>query len=191
MTILAICGPIGSDFKTTSEQIFSLLDTENTLLIDSTALLDEHSLLSLITDPLGDVIIFGADLFLAENLRAKLDIIVFLELDPDLCLSNYLTLLNADSDNLGSLLDYYFSTIQPLNEKLRESAKFATLIRPQLKLNDKIIELVVNKAEKKLNNVTTYLSDSQIKAMFWKPVAHQLNPVIEAINETTQEIKIS
>ncbi len=167
MTILAVCGPIGSDFKAFSEQCYSLLKKENTVLIDSSAYKSSDLLLSAIKNTQGDIIIFGADIFLDEQLRSTFDIKVFLELDSDLCLSRYLKSFAANELILEEELNYYFTQIQPLNEKVRLSAKYAALRRPQASSNDKLIDLLINEDDKTLKKHQV-LSDS-LRDMFWKP----------------------
>ncbi|PWY54088.1 uridine kinase [Legionella qingyii] len=167
MTILAVCGPIGSDFKAFSEQCHSLLNTENTLLIDSSTYKSIDLLLSAIKSAPGDIIIFGADIFLDGKLRSNFDIKVFLELDSDLCLSNYLKSFDKNECNLEEQLNYYLTQIKPLNEQVRLSAKYAALRRPQASPNDKLIELLINEDDKTINKHQILSASS--KDMFWKP----------------------
>ncbi|MCW8409283.1 uridine kinase [Legionella sp. PATHC035] len=169
MTILAFCGPIGSDFKGLSERCYSLLNQETTVLIDSSRFNSLELLLSAIENAPRDVIVFGPDIFLEEKLRAKFDIKVFVEMDSDLCLSNYLKTFKSCAEDLDQHLKDYFSLIQPLNEKIRLSAKFANLRRPQASSNDKLIDLLVDEKGKTLKKHQI----SQPRDMFWKPASQQ------------------
>lgn len=171
MTVLAVCGPIGSGFKALSEQCYSLLNKKSTLLIDSSAYNSSELLLSAINDASGDVIVFGADIFLDEKLRSRFDIKVFIELDSDLCLANHLK--SANAHNLEEQLNYYLSQIKPLNEKIRLSAKFANLRRPQESANDKLISLLIDEAGKSLSTCPA-TSTTLPRDMFWKSASqHQ------------------
>ncbi|MCW8397241.1 uridine kinase [Legionella sp. PATHC038] len=170
MTILAVCGPIGSDFKGLSERCYSLLNQETTVLIDSSSFDSIELLLAAVENAPHDVIVFGPDIFLEEKLRAKFDIKVFVEMDSDLCLSNYLKTFKSCALNLEQHLNDYFSLIQPLNEKIRLSAKFANLRRPQASSDDKLIDLLVDEKAKTLNKHQIALP----RDMFWKPASlHQ------------------
>lgn len=180
MTVLAFCGPIGSDLKAISEQCFSLLNKECTL-IDSSTYTSIDSLLSVLEKTNGDVIVFGPDIFLDEKLRSKFDIKVFLELDSDLCLSRHLRLVQANELNAKEHIDYYFSRIQPLNDKIRVSAKFADLRRPQASSNEKLIDLFIDRKGKDGEEITlkkTLNSNAFLsKDMFWNSAHHQQSPI--------------
>ncbi|AWN73159.1 TPA: uridine kinase [Legionella anisa] len=171
MTILAVCGPVGSDYKAFSEQCYSLLNEERTMLIDSSTYDSIDSLLSAIESAShGDVIVFGPDIFLDEQLRDKFDVKVFLELDSDLCLSNYIkSSLLSDTFDLEKILKNYESQIKPLNEKIRVSSKFAALRRPQASANDVLIDLLINAEERTLKKPTP--SDSLSRDRFWQPAS--------------------
>lgn len=171
MTILAVCGPIGSDYKAFSEQCYSLLNKERTTLIDGSAYNSIDSLLSAIESAQDDIIVFGPDIFLDEQLRDKFDVKVFLELDSDLCLSNYIKLsATSDTFNLEKQLENYLNQIKPLNEKIRASSRFAALRRPQASSNDVLIDLLINAEEKTLKECQTPL-DSLPRVMFWQPAS--------------------
>ncbi|HHF7374097.1 uridine kinase [Legionella bozemanae] len=187
MTILAICGPIGSDYKAFSEQCYSLLNKKCTTLIDSSAYNSIDSLLSAIESAQGDVIVFGADIFLDEQLRDKFDVKVFLELDSDLCLSNYIkSFASSDTFDLEKQLKNYESQIKPLNEKIRVSSKCAALRRPQASANDVLIDLLINAEAQTLKQCQTP-STSLPRDMFWQPaslsVVKQTNDKVETPNQ--------
>ncbi|QMT59401.1 uridine kinase [Legionella sp. PC997] len=165
MTILAVCGPIGSDFKTFSQECYSLLNKDKTLLIDSSDFKSSNSLLAAIENVKGDIIIFGADIFLDEQLRSKLDIKVFLELDADLCLSNYLKSIDTNTKNVEEHIEFYSTQIKPLNEKIRLSAKYAALRRPQESSNHILINLLINEDDKTLKKSGL---PAVTRDMFWK-----------------------
>ncbi|HHT0594679.1 TPA: uridine kinase [Legionella anisa] len=168
MTILAVCGPVGSDYKAFSEQCYSLLNKNRTTLIDSSAYNSIDSLLSAIENAQGDVIVFGADIFLNEKLRNKFDVKVFLELDSDLCLSNYIkSSTSSNTFDLKKQLQNYESQIKPLNEEIKISSKYAALRRPQASANDVLIDLLINAEERTLKKPTP--SDSLSRDRFWKP----------------------
>lgn len=179
MTILAVCGPIGSDYKRLGEQCYARLDTETTALIDGSTFESIDSLLRVLEEAKGDVIVFGSNLFLHEKLRSAFDVKVFVELDADLCLSNYLK--SADKSlNLEQRLSYYLNHIKPLNETINISAKFADLRRPQAGLNDRIIDLLVNEEQ--------FLSKPKRRNMFWES-APQMQSRDE--NEKTDTVELS
>ncbi|WP_131778621.1 uridine kinase [Legionella bozemanae] len=187
MTILAVCGPIGSDYKAFSEQCYSLLNEKSTTLIDSSAYNSIDSLLSAIESAHGDVIVFGADIFLDEQLRDKFDVKVFLELDSDLCLSNYIkSSASSDTFDLEKQLKNYESQIKPLNEKIRVSSKCAALRRPQASANDVLIDLLINAEAQTLKQCQTP-STSLPRDMFWQPaslsVVEQTNDKVETPNQ--------
>lgn len=193
MTILAICGPIGSDFREFSEQCYkalaeasvedALLENEGAiglknklLLIDRSSYDSTESLLSAIKkltapslqdvveqEPC-DIIIFGADIFLDATLREQCDVKVFLELDADLCLSKFLKQSAANNANVAELSNQYFKEIQPLNEKIRLSARYADLRRPQASefpLDDDLLSPL----ERKNTQLIDLLIDSQRVAL--------------------------
>ncbi|WP_237761350.1 uridine kinase [Legionella cherrii] len=139
------------------------------MLIDSSSFDSMELLLAAVENAQRDVIVFGPDIFLEEKLRAKFDIKVFVEMDSDLCLSNYLKTFKSCAENLEQHLNDYFSLIQPLNEKIRFSAKFANLRRPQASSNDKLIDLLVDEKSKTLNKYQISLP----RDMFWKPASQQ------------------
>ncbi|MGL5743501.1 MAG: uridine kinase [Legionella sp.] len=173
MTILAVCGPIGSDFKAFSEQCYSYLNEKNTMLIDSTAHQSINSLLAALESAPGDVIVFGPDIFLDEKVREQFDIKVFLELDADLCLSNH---LKEDLSNFNQQIDDYLTNIQPLNELIRRYAQFADVRRPQKpndelqKTNEHLIGLLINKEKQSLMRINTP-TQSLPRDSFWKPAS--------------------
>lgn len=83
MTILAVCGPVGSDYKAFSEQCYSLLNEERTMLIDSSTYDSIDSLLSAIESAShGDVIVFGPDIFWMNNYAINLMLRYFLSWIP-------------------------------------------------------------------------------------------------------------
>ncbi|WP_082650336.1 uridine kinase [Legionella parisiensis] len=187
MTILAVCGPVGSDYKAFSEQCYSLLNKKNTTLIDSSAYNSIHSLLSAIESEQGDVIVFGPDIFLDKKLRDEFDVKVFLELDSDLCLSNYLkSSISSDTFDLVKQLENYENQIKPLNEKIRVSSTFAALRRPQTSANDVLIDLLIDKEEQTLKQYKTP-SAFLPRDMFWQPaslsVLKQTNDKVETRNQ--------
>ncbi|WP_454780371.1 uridine kinase [Legionella sp. WA2022007384] len=186
MTILAVCGPIGSDFKAFSEQCYSLLNKEKTQLIDSSAYESLDLLLSAIDNAQGDIIIFGADIFLNEQLRSKLDIKVFLELDADLCLSNYLRSFDAN-ELLEERLDYYLTEIKPLNEKVRLSSKYAAMRRPQASSNEKLIDLLIDEDNKTLKKLQVV---SVSRDMFWKLETQQTDSHLSAAPTNMSQVYI-
>ncbi|MCE0721794.1 MULTISPECIES: uridine kinase [Legionella] len=172
MTILAVCGPIGSDYKAFSERCYSLLNKKYATLIDSSAYNSIDLLLSAIESAQGDIIIFGPDIFLNEKLRNKFNVRVFLELDSDLCLSNYIKIKSSalnDTFDLEEVLKNYESQIKPLNEKIRESSKFAALRRPQASANDVLIDLLINAEAQTLKTLAP--SDSPSRERFFKPAS--------------------
>ncbi|STY31220.1 uridine/cytidine kinase [Legionella wadsworthii] len=175
MTILAVCGPIGSDLEEFSGQCYSLLNKENTLLIHSADYNSMSSLLFAIQNARGDVIVYGPDIFLDDKLRAQFDIKVFLELDSDLCLGKFLISSLANKSNVEKYQEYYFNKIQPLNEKIRESAQHADLRRPQGRPSDKLIDLLVDKEEGTLKRCPL-LSSSLSRNVFWKSVSQSQQP---------------
>ncbi len=185
MTILAVCGPIGSDFKEFSEQCHSLLNKERTLLIDCSAYDSTASLLMTIEkllslrEPECDIIIFGTDIFLDANLRAKFDIKVFLELDSELSLISHLKTSAINEVNIDELLTCYEKKIKPLNEEIWLSARHADLRRPQPSvnnklpdLNDKLINLLIDKKNGTLIPISAP-SGSFSRGTLWQSPASQ------------------
>ncbi|MCL9684899.1 uridine kinase [Legionella maioricensis] len=171
MTVLAFCGPIGSDLKAISEQCFSLLTKECTLLDSS-----EHTsgaLLFAIESAPGDVIVFGPEIFLDEKLRLKCDIKVFLELDADLCLSKHLRLVQANKLNVNEHIEYYLNNIQPLNDEIRVSAQFADLRRPQASSNEALVGLLINAQEKTISELKKNCNEFLPRDVFWNSANHQ------------------
>ncbi|WP_147286493.1 uridine kinase [Legionella steigerwaltii] len=188
MTILAVCGPIGSDFKGLSEQCYSLLNKEKTLLINSSAYNSSELLLSAIENARCDVIVFGPDIFLDEKLRSKFDVKVFVELDSDLCLANYLKSFASNAPSLEERLNSYFSEVQPLNEKIRSSAKFANLRRPQASSNDKLIELLIDGKGQTLKKSQTD-SGSLPRDMFWKSESQPQQTGLDSQDTSVEYLK--
>ncbi len=172
MTILAVCGPIGSDFKEFSEQCYSLVNEERTLLIDRSSYDSTESLFSAIEKEKSDIIIFGTDIFLDATLRARFDIKVFLELDAELSLISHLRTSAANDDNVGERLKYYQEVIKPLNEEIRLSSRHADLRRPQASENATLIGLLINEKEKTLMKCPAP-SFSQSKEVLWASAHRQ------------------
>ncbi|CEG55718.1 nucleoside/nucleotide kinase family protein [Legionella fallonii] len=171
MTILAICGPIGSDFKAFSERCYSLLKAKSAILIDSSTHDSIESLIKSIDGEQDDIIVYGAKILLDVRLREKFDIMVFLETDDDLCFSSYLKSSKTDELNFEERSKYYFSEIKPDNEKIRLSARYAAVRLPQTSSGDKLIDILlavdIETGSKTLRKIPT-IPESQLKSMFWK-----------------------
>jgi uridine kinase len=114
--------------------------------VDSSQFSTTDLLLDFLKKTQGDIIIYGPEIFLTEELRSQFTIKVFLELDPDLCFSKYIS--SNSTITAITAMNLYESQIKALNDQIRGTAQFADLILPQTKPNDKLINLLINKQER-------------------------------------------
>ncbi len=101
----------------------------------------------------GDVVVIDGILLLSdERLRARCDVKVFVDADPDIRLIRRIRRdMATRGRSLDSVLDQYLSTVQPMHLQFVEPSKrYADIIVPRGGSNTVAIEMLVAKIQRRL-----------------------------------------
>lgn len=171
MTVLAVCGPMGSNLKGFVDDCLRILNKDTVVTINCSKYSSKVELLEKIKAATTDVIVFGVEMLLEAEVFSQCDIRVFLDCEPSSCLINLvrgLELPNQTND-LNILFDSYFNTIKSQNELIRESAKKFDLIFPEKQDINLSAKLFIDEKEQKLISPRFNRANYSDKLNFFKP----------------------